>query len=172
MSTRDADLIPLRETGSGGKQYYRYVCKSCGGDARNSFYEPTCTRMLNARQCFLCDYWSEFAKNAAPDAPAMTIIDGRVYKPGPRTSGSFRGMAGRRFDIEYVAPSKFAGLQITTYDLWAGGDIPESLRAQFPDTARFLGGAEKAKVGETTCWNGSERQGADYPNPSTVRGLK
>lgn len=47
--------------------------------------------------------------------------------------------------------------------------MPDHLRARFPDTARFLGGAERAQVGETTCWNPSDRKSEPYPLPNTLR---
>lgn len=99
----------------------------------------------------------------------MTIIGSHVYSPGNRTSGEMRGMAGRRFDIEYIAPSIYAGQRITTFDLWSGSLIPERLLSKFPDTARFLGDAEKANVGGTTCWNASDRRHEPYPLPSSLR---
>lgn len=161
-----SDLVPLPVIGQ-GKQYYTYTCKTCGDPkARNSFLEPVGSRMLAARQCFTCDYWQDFeAKN---EAPKMTIIEGHVYSPGNRTTGEFRGMAGRRFDIEYLPPSVFAGQKCTTFDLWAGSAIPDHLRAKFPDTARFLGGAEKANASGTTCWNPSDHRADPYPLPSQL----
>jgi hypothetical protein len=99
----------------------------------------------------------------------MTIIDGHVYTPGNRTTGSFRGMAGRRFDIEYIAPSVYAGQKITTFDLWSGSTLIKVLRARFPDTAKFLGDAEKTKAGETVCWNESDGKNDPYPLPSSLK---
>jgi hypothetical protein len=80
-----------------------------------------------------------------------------------------RGMAGRRFDIEYIDPSIYVGQRTTTFDLWSGSTMPEHLRAIFPDTARFLGGAEKVQVGETTCWNPSDHKSEPYPLPKTLK---
>ena len=104
--------------------------------------------------------------------PSETIIDGYVYTPGNRTSGSFRGMAGRRFDIEYIEPSIFAGKRITTFDLWAGGQMPDWLRAKWPDTAKFLNGAEGVDLGKggiiERCWNPSMSRAEPYPLPKTL----
>lgn len=107
--------------------------------------------------CFTCAFWSVKA-----DTPPhkRTIIEGRSYGPGNRTSGSYRGMGGRRFDIEY-----FDGRRITTYDLWSGGKIPALWRDQFPDNARFLGAAEAVRVGDVTCWNPSDQTAPAYPLP-------
>jgi hypothetical protein len=102
----------------------------------------------------------------------MTIIEGHVYGPGNRTTGEMRGMAGRRFDIEYIEPSANAGKRITTFDLWSGSTLPDRLRERFPDTARFLGGAEKVELGEnahiTRCWNPSSAKTEPYPLPKKL----
>jgi hypothetical protein len=160
------DLTPLPIIGN-GKQYYMYTCKTCGDPkARNSYLEPIGERMLAARQCWDCDYWADFEIKNEPSK--MTIIGGHVYGPGNRTTGEFRGMAGRRFDIEYLPPSIYAGQKCTTFDLWSGSAIPERLRSNFPDTARFLGGAEKANAGGTTCWNPSDHRNEPYPLPGKL----
>lgn len=151
-----------------GDEYYLYTCSKCGKEARNTYCEPNRSRMLANRHCYSCDYWVEQEQRIERDYASMTIIGGHIYSPGNRTSGQFRGMAGRRFDIEYVEPSKFAGKRITTFDLWSGSAMPDELKAKFPDTARFLGGACKAQVGETTCWNQSEHRSEPYPLPRSL----
>jgi hypothetical protein len=60
---------------------------------------------------------------------------------------------------------------ITTFDLWSGGSMIDILKAKYPDTAKFLGGAQKAQVGETTCWNPSGHRSEPYPLPHTI-GIK
>ena len=154
-----------------GVEYFEYTCAKCGEDARNTYSEPYRTRMLEKRHCFTCDYWEEFEQRLTKDHAKMTIIEGHIYNPGNRTSGSFRGMAGRRFDIEYIEPSIYAGNRITTFDLWSGSTMPAELKVRFPDTAKFLGGAEKAQAGETTCWNPTMTRDEPYPLPSSV-GIK
>lgn len=162
----DADLTPLPVLRKGAEQYFSYACRQCGKPATNSYSEPYRTRLLESRRCFSCDHWNEFATKAKIED--LTIIEGHIYGPGNRTSGSLRGMAGRRFDIEYIAPSRHAGKRITTFDLWSGGTMPDAIRAQFPDTAKFLNGAERAQVGETTCWDGSSNKAEPYPLPSSL----
>lgn len=149
--------------------YHEFTCVQCGKEARNTYCEPHRTNMLERRLCWNCNYWRDFAERLAKKHRQMTIIEGHVYGPGDRTSGSFRGMAGRRFDIEYIEPSIYAGQRITTFDLWSGSTLPEDLQAKYPDTAIFLGGAERASVGETTCWNQSENRGEPYPLPRTLK---
>lgn len=150
-------------------QYHRYQCSACGEQARNTYSEPYRTKMLEKRLCWDCNYWQEAEEKYTKEHTTMTIIDGHVYGPGNRTSGEFRGMAGRRFDIEYIEPSVYAGQRTTTFDLWSGSVLPDNLKAKFPDTARFLANAQKAQVGETTCWNPSESRSEPYPLPSTLR---
>ena len=118
---------------------------------------PEAKEAMEKGWCWTCGYWSlAIRKNN------MTIIDGFTYKPGTRTEGKFRGMAGRRFDIEY-----FDGQRCTTFDLWGGGQIPENFRHLRPDNAKFRG-AEKRQVGETTCWNPSSDKEIQWPNPKNL----
>ena len=160
--------LPLGHGGtSRDVQYHAYTCSSCETETRNTYCEPHRTRMLERRLCFTCDHWRNFAETQKPEE--LTVIDSIRYGPGNRTSGEFRGMGGRRFDIEYVEPSVYAGQRITTFDLWAGGKLPEHLHKKFPDTARFLGGAESVLVGETRCFNPSDRKGEVYPLPLSLK---
>jgi hypothetical protein len=134
--------------------------------------EPSRTQMLERRLCWHCNYWREFEDRLERDHKRMTIIDGHVYGPGNRTSGSFRGMAGRRFDIEYIEPSVNAGKCTTTFDLWSGSTLPDRLRQRFVDTARFIGDAEKVEFGENAhiqrCWNPSSSKAEPFPLPRTL----
>lgn len=148
--------------------YFEYECTKCGKTTTNRYCEPIRSRMLADRLCFSCDFWNEFREKNLDRRDQLTIIDGHVYVPGNDTVGRWRGMAGRRFDIEYLEGSAFAGKRITTFDLWSSpGKLPESFKKDFPDTARFLNGAEKAQVGETTCWNPSDSGPEPYPLPET-----
>lgn len=151
-----------------GVQYHEYTCVECGALGQNTYCEPHRTDMLDRRLCWSCNYWRDFEVRLERDHTRMTIIDGHVYGPGSRTSGSFRGMAGRRFDIEYIEPSIHAGKRVTTFDLWSGSTLPDHLQKRFADTARFLGGAERAQVGDTTCWNPSDHREEPYPLPRTL----
>jgi hypothetical protein len=151
-----------------GVQYHRFTCVQCGEEARNTYCEPHRTDMLERRLCWGCNYWRDFVEKESARKASMTIIEGHVYGPGNRTSGAFRGMAGRRFDIEYIASSIYAGQRCTTFDLWSGATIPAPLREQFPDTARFLSGARKADSSGTTCWNPSSHGEEPYPPPSAL----
>jgi hypothetical protein len=162
---------PIEVTFKTDVQYHEYECAQCGKTARNTYIEPVRVAMLERRLCYHCNYWADFAERLKRDHKRMTIIGGHVYGPGSRTSGAMLGMAGRRFDIEYVEPSDFAGKRITTFDLWSGSEMPPELSAQFPDTARFLNGAEKVTMSGPieTCWDSSDPRAERYPPPNTLR---
>ena len=145
-----------------GKEYEAYACSKCGEDTVASYSADIRKNMVERRLCFHCNYWVDFL-----ETNPSTIISGCVYVPGNRTSGSMRGMGGRRFDIEYIA-GPHEGKKITTFDLWAGSQIPNEYRDQFPDTARFLAGADKHEVGATTCWNPSDPNASKHPSPAQV----
>jgi len=153
-------------------KYHEYVCLGCGEVARNTYCEPYRTNLLDRRMCYMCNHWFEFEKDLKSNHAKKTIIGGHVYGPGNRTSGPMRGMAGRRFDIEYIEPSVYQGQRVTTFDLWSGSALPEKLRVRYPDTAKFLGGAEKANAGEITCFNSSDASAEPYPLPMSLRALK
>jgi hypothetical protein len=167
------DVISPLPLGFGGTpknaQYHQYICVECKTTARNTYVEPVGAQMLERRLCYMCNYWVDFA--AKNKAEGMTIIGGTTYTPGNRTTGSMRGMSGRRFDIEYIPPSIHAGKRITTFDLWCGSTIPEHLLAKFPDTAKFLANAGAENVGGTRCWNPSNSKAEPYPLPRDI-GLK
>ena len=121
-------------------KYYSYICNKCGSDVVNSYTPTIADQMLSYRMCFTCNYWRAFAVEYASKHNELTIIDGRILSPGNRRTGEFRGCGGRRFDIEYIGASRYAGSKITTFDLWVGGSMPEDIRTKFPDTARFEDG--------------------------------
>ncbi len=146
---------PLRWV-RGRKEIDDLPCKVCGEPIRLTFMEDTLQRMCERRMCLSCDFWECIASKENG-----TVIKGHVYTPGNGYGSRDCGMSGRRFDIEY-----FDGRRITTYDLWSQGTVPEAFRDRIPDTARFLDGARRAQVGETTCWNPSSHQIAPYPLPN------
>lgn len=165
-----ANVRPFTPSHKTDIEYHQFECDKCGETAVNTYIEPARTLMLERQLCWHCNYWREEEARLEKNHAHMTIIDGFVYGPGSRTSGSFRGMAGRRFDIEYIAPSAHAGKRITTFDLWAGSQLPAEIAARFPDTAKFLDGARKAEMsGEIrTCWNPSDGKSEPYPLPNTL----
>lgn len=141
------------------------ACCQCGKEETSKYIESVQSEMDQRQMCWHCNYWKNFELKNKP--ALSTVIDGRIYSPGNRTSGEFRGMAGRRFDIEYIEPSAYAGQRVTTFDLWAGSEIPEHLKAAYPDTARFLSNAAEVNAGGTACWNPSSGKNPVYPLPSS-----
>lgn len=153
------------------KPYYKFTCKECGKEDENTFSDDYYYPMVLNRLCFYCCYYHKLDEKMSTKHLQMTIIDGHIYTPGNRTTGPFRGMAGRRFDIEYIEPSIYAGQKITTFDLWSGSTMPEWIAKKYPNTAKFLGQAEKVTLqGETTtCWNPSDGRLPPYPLPNTLK---
>ena len=164
---KGGDLTSVFLSHDSKTEYFAYTCVGCGEAARNTYCEPSKSQMLNHRFCFTCNYWRDFEEKHKPET--MTIIDGHVYTPGNRTTGEMRGMAGRRFDIEYIEPSIYAGQRVTTFDLWSGSTMPDHIKTKYPDTAKFLGGAHRANVGGTTCWDNTQVRAEPYPLPRTLR---
>ena len=152
-------------------KYIQIRCKCCGVYDVNAYTSDVAKKMAERQLCFYCNHAEDMAEYLEVHHKNATIIDGRVYTPGNRTTGEWRGMAGRRFDIEYLENSAFAGKRCTTHDLWSGTSLREYHRERFPDTARFLNGAGEAQVGEITCWNDSRRGTEPYPLPRDI-GLK
>jgi hypothetical protein len=154
------------------KEYITFNCTECGKSASNHYSEPYYTGMAEKKFCFTCYFWLVIeAEKLERDHKRMTIINGCIYYPDNRTSGSFRGMAGRRFDIEYIEPSVNAGKLCTTFDLWYGGEMPEKLRARFPDTAKFYDG-EGVDLGKggiyEKCWNPATGKNDPFPLPKEL----
>lgn len=136
------------------------TCVICGKPSdQHKYYSKSAEAgvMLEHKLCFSCAFWELRAR-----AGCKTVIDGAVYSPGPRTAGAMLGMAGRRFDIEYIAD----GRRITTFDLWYGGVIPVAFRERIPDTARFINQARRATVGDSVCWDASDPKAERFPAPT------
>jgi hypothetical protein len=164
--------VPLtyENTASSHNPIFGFTCTKCGNHAATTYIKSTSDRMVELGLCFYCLYDVELIERLEKNHARMTIIDGHIYGPGSRTTGDFRGMAGRRFDIEYIEPSVWAGHKVTTFDLWSGAGVPDDARGRFPDTARFLNGAEKVALqGKIkTAWEGSSRTGEPFPLPNTL----
>lgn len=122
--------------------------------------------ILKHNVCFHCAHWEMHIEHPTP-----VIIDGTMYTPGGATTGGFRGMGGRRFDIEFTS-GLYVGQKITTFDLWSGGTMPQYWREKIPDNAKFLNGAERVDlphVETSTCWEGSNTKAEPYPQFKTLK---
>lgn len=139
-------------------------CPGCGDTGFwTKYMGKTGERMTRTGECYTCAHWELIC-----EVGEKVVIDHAAYSIGyepkdedERFHARLRnnlGMSGRRFDIEF-----FDGRKITTHNLWSGGVIPERYWSRLPDTAKFIGGAERAQVGETTCWNPSSERDPAYP---------
>ena len=140
-----------------------FNCSWCNEPVQSTSYSaPYGPRMESEKLCFSCVHWDIEAGRT--DDYRRIVIDAYCYGVGekePPKNGRSNGMwgfGGRRFDIEL-----FTGERFTTHNLWGGGQIPERFRDRMPDNARFLGGASKAQVGDTTCWDSSNDRNEPYP---------
>jgi len=103
---------------------------------------PTCNKELRAYgsdersmkengECFECSIWRE--RLSLVGNPDVAIIDGIFYTIGDEDSKNlFRGFGGDKFVINFKD-----GRQVTTTNLWCGGEISDHWRPQFPDNADF-----------------------------------
>ena len=103
---------------------------------------PTCNKeigtfgsdersLIEHGECFSCSIWRE--RLSLIRQPNIVIIDGTFYTIGDEDSPSpFRGFGGSKFVIRFKD-----GREVTTTNLWCGGDIDEHWRPQFPDNADF-----------------------------------
>jgi len=148
-----------------------FNCLWCGESVQSTSYSaPYGPRMEAEKLCFGCVHWD--IESSWTDFRRI-IIDGYCYgvgdkePSGGRIQGEMWGFGGRRFDIEL-----FTGQRFTTHNLWGGGQIPERFREKLPDNARFLNGASKAQVGETTCWDSSDNRAEAYSTFNQVMGIE
>lgn len=103
---------------------------------------PTCNREVGTfvsderslkekGECFECSIWRE--RLPLVGDPDIAIIDGTFYSIGDENDPSpFRGFGGDKFVIRFKD-----GREVTTTNLWCGGEISEHWRPQFPDNADF-----------------------------------
>ena len=138
-------------------EYPAIRCVACGRIEADYYTSRMRDLLIEHQLCFSCNHWREVV-----ESDPKTVINNHVYTPGERRSGSFRGMAGRRFDIRYKN-----NLKITTFDLWSGGDVPHYWQDKIPNTAEFVSG-RKAVVGGTTCWNSSSFRGQEFNSPKVL----
>lgn len=144
-------------------------CTSCGEEGYPTSFSNCAEKkkMDEAEVCFTCAFWLNKIDMVKASKGRITIIEGGWYSPGNGLPPErFLGMAGRRFDIEYLADEH----RITTFDLWSGGKIPEHFKEQLPDTAKFLNGAERADFPKGSlyeaAWNPSDGKTECYPMPN------
>ena len=102
-------------------------CPTCGQE----IWPDEENNMKENGECFECSLW----RNRLPlvGNPDVAIIDGTFYTIGDENDPSpFKGFGGDKFVINFKD-----GRQITTTNLWCGGDIPEHWKDKFPNNADF-----------------------------------
>ena len=104
-------------------------CPTCGEEIGR--FASDKSSMEEHGECFECALWRKrlpLVKNSD-----VAIIDGTFYTIGDENDLSpFRGFGGDKFVIKFKD-----GRQVTTTNLWCGGDISKYWRPQFPDNADF-----------------------------------
>ena len=103
---------------------------------------PTCNKeigtfvsdersMKEKGEWFECSLWRE--RLPLVGNPDVAIIDGTFYTIGDENDPSpFRGFGGDKFVIKFKD-----GREVTTTNLWCGGNISDAWKSQFPDNADF-----------------------------------
>ena len=94
-------------------------------------------------ECFECSLWRD--RLPLVGKPNIAIIDGTFYTIDDEDSKDpFRGFGGDKFVIRFKD-----GREITTTNLWCGGDISEAWKPKFPNNADF--NWKWKKIGNTNC---------------------
>ena len=104
-------------------------CPTCGKEIGRSVSDISSIEKRG--ECFECALWRKRLP-LVKDAD-IAIIDGTFYTIGDENDPSpFRGFGGDKFVIKFKD-----GRQVTTTNLWCGGDISKHWKPQFPDNADF-----------------------------------
>lgn len=119
-------------------------CPTCGKElGTSSLYSSDERSMKEHGECFECSFWRD--RLPLVGKPNIAIIDGTFYTIDDEDSKDpFRGFGGDKFVIRFKD-----GREITTTNLWCGGDIPEYWKPQFPNNADF--DWKWKKIGNTNC---------------------
>ena len=103
---------------------------------------PTCNKeigtyvsdersMKETGECFECSIWRD--RLPLVGKPNIAIIDGTFYTIGDENSKDpFRGFGGDKFVIKFKD-----GREVTTTNLWCGGNISDAWKDKFPNNADF-----------------------------------
>lgn len=103
---------------------------------------PTCKKVIGTfasdersmkerGECFECALWRD--RLPLVGNPDVAIIDGTFYTIGDENDPSpFRGFGGDKFVIKFKD-----GREVTTTNLWCGGNISDAWKSKFPNNADF-----------------------------------
>jgi len=104
-------------------------CPTCGQELGKSWSDEN--SMKKHGECFECALWRE--RLPLVGNPDVAIIDGTFYTIGDENDPSpFRGFGGDKFVIKFKD-----GREVTTTNLWCGGNISDAWKPQFPNNADF-----------------------------------
>ena len=104
-------------------------CPICGQELGKSWSDEN--SMKEHGECFECSLWRE--RLPLVGNPDVAIIDGTFYTIGDEDSKDpFRGFGGDKFVIKFKD-----GREVTTTNLWCGGDISDAWKEKFPNNADF-----------------------------------
>ena len=119
-------------------------CPTCGKElGASSLYSSDERSMKEKGECFECSLWRD--RLPLVGKPNIAIIDGTFYTIDDEDSKDpFRGFGGDKFVIRFKD-----GREITTTNLWCGGDISEAWKPKFPNNADF--NWKWKKIGNTNC---------------------
>lgn len=107
------------------------TCRSCGSPFSTHYREPTGSELREQNICHTCHHW-----NFQLSRPNRIIVNGTKYQDGGsvlKGTPGFLGFGGREWLVQMDDGTIF-----TTNNLWCQGDIPQRLRKQHPDNAKFL----------------------------------
>ena len=116
-------------------------CPTCGKELSNRSWEENSIKEHG--ECFECSLWRE--RLPLVGNSNVAIIDGTFYTIDDEDSKDpFRGFGGDKFVIRFKD-----GREITTTNLWCGGNISEAWKPKFPNNADF--NWKWKKIGNTNC---------------------
>lgn len=103
-------------------------CPTCGQEIGQFHSDEEC--MKKHGECFECSLWRE--RLPLVGRPDVAIIDGIFYSIEDENAKGSRGFGGDKFVIKFKD-----GREVTTTNLWCGGNISKHWKSKFPDNADF-----------------------------------
>ena len=115
-----------------------WTCVECGLLESDNWVAGVGDKLRARSLCHSCDLWVDRVDEIDSGKRAQPVINGTFYgydpeRPIRRGDPSHLGHAGRTFHILWND-----GREVTTNNLWCGGDVPEHFRDRLPDTATFV----------------------------------
>lgn len=136
------------------KKRYVEACVFCGRPDPAHYMWPTRDEMLDQSLCFSCHHWVKLLhKNR--DSIRVKGVHYMLGPTQPGTPGSpHQGFGGQKFQIRFFDDRP----DVTTYNLYCQGEIPDWFRGWLPDNACFLSEEEAARIHRKHWLSGLEVQ--------------